>query len=127
MRSTFQSNMKRKLKAEVDGKKVKISWPHYNRMLFLTRSAGVSVEDENSGYGEENTGEENTDEETFVPSPHKITVKWTNDDEETLIDFFQANEELWNHRHPKYKLASKSQLSDEAVAALEHKFSRKRI
>lgn len=113
MRSTFKSNLKRKQKAEQNGTNAKIIWPHFSRMMFLA---------EIQSDPDENCNEEtNSDDPSVIPSSN---IKWTLADEENLIDFYQANEELWNHRLPSYKLASKSQLSDEVVMALDGKFNR---
>lgn len=114
MRSTFQSNLKRKLKATQNGTKAKIIWPHFSRMMFLSINPVIDL----------NRDDENIHDEIVPSSLVPVSIKWTIQEEELLIDFYQIHEELWNHRLPNYKLASKSQLSDEVVFALEQKFNR---
>lgn len=124
MRGTFNTNRKRKMTGESTGKLEKILWPHYKRISFLNSSGQVTPASPVAVTSEKDDDDEIEMMEVSQPVPvppvkKKVVSSWTMAEEDKVIDFYQSNEELWNHRLPTYKSAAKSQLTD------EYKFTRK--
>lgn len=59
------------------------------------------------------------------PALEEDGVFWTDEKEEVVIDFYEAYPELWDHKDPNYKKASKSQLIDILMNDLNGVFSGK--
>lgn len=130
MRTTYFANKKR-IQEALEKKQIYTSkWAHYESMIFLDKP-----EDKSSDKSPDSDVSETDDPElndapeidVIVDSTQSVSneSKWTLEEEEKLIFFYEDHPDLWDHKRENYKKQQKGQIMDDLIESLDSKFNSK--